>query len=174
MTLREESMSAEWSVVYDLSAAAETVKVIDIAPDAGELQALAKRFALKQLTKCSAQLTLTPHVQGYQVSGTIGAEVTQSCVVSGVDVPSVLDVPIHILLWQAPVEADLDALEDAYEVDEIEQIEGNEYDLGELCAQYLGLAIDPFVRAEGASLDAAVTQASTSPFSILQGLKDKA
>jgi len=162
------------SVEYDLSAASEKAQTVVFAANDAQCSALAKRFDLKGLRDFDAKFEVSPHIQGYQIEGTASAEVTQLCVISGADVVSRTTAPINMLLWSAPIDGELDALEEAYQVDEIEPIEDSIYDLGELAAQYLGLAIDPFPRAHGASLNAEVSQNSSSPFSILQQLKDKA
>jgi uncharacterized metal-binding protein YceD (DUF177 family) len=147
-------------------------EALEALPD--ECGALAKRFDVRSISSVSAQLHVAPHAQGFCVTGVVTADVVQTCVVTGEAVAAHVEAPINVLLWTQEVEGDLDMLEEAYGVDDIEPIESDDYDLGEMSAQYLALAIDPFPRKKGASLDAILPQRKTNPFSVLSQLKDKA
>lgn len=139
-----------------------------------ECTALAERFAVRSIANVSAQLRLAPHAQGFCITGAVVADAIQTCVITGEAVQMQVNAPINVLLWTQEIDGDLDLLEEAYGVDDIEPIDADDYDLGEMAAQYLALAIDPFPRKEGASLDAILPQTKTNPFSVLAQLKDKA
>lgn len=169
-----DKVTPEFSKIFALSLANDHAETVTL--DAGEDARLdlALRFDVRAIASFSATLNVAPHAQGFSVTGAVNAEIVQACVITGDHVPAKLEAPINVLLWTQDVDGDLEMLEEAYGVDNIEQIDSEDYDLGEMCAQYLALAIEPFPRKEGASLDAILPQRRSNPFSVLAQLKDKA
>lgn len=161
-----------------------------ISADEEARAALAARFDLLELGALDAAFELKPLAGGpmIRVEGRVTADVTQSCVVSGAPIRSNLDQVVSVFF--APpgmIEENQEfTLDDA---DPPEPIEAGVIDLGELAAQQLILALDPYPRAEGAQLDAVIdtlpdgrksgVQAGTAdapadnPFAKLAALKDK-
>ncbi len=145
-----------------------------IEADEGEREALARRFDLLALDRLEASLELR-RVKGdlVRMKGHLLADVVQSCVVTLAPVPARLEVEFetsYSATAQAP-EADIDPLgEDAPEA-----IERGEIDLGEAVAQQLAVALEPYPRAPGATLDpdsaAAGDAGRRSPFVDLARLK---
>lgn len=164
----------EFSRMFELADASDRARNMTLAADAGESKALAARFNVKKVTNLAAALTVAPHAKGYLVTGDVEADVEQVCGITSAPVHTHCVSQINVLLWTYEVEGELEMLEDAYEVDNIDPISQTEFDIGELAAQYFGLAIEPFPRAEGASLDAILPQEKANPFSVLAQLKDKA
>lgn len=126
---------------------------IVLEPNEAEREALAKRFALVSIASLNATIELEPKPVGVLATGTLDADIIQSCAISGDDLP----VSIHeaITLKFVPEQAREPSEEeielDADELDEIE-FAGERFDLGEAVAQTLGLAIDPYL--EGPNADA--------------------
>jgi uncharacterized metal-binding protein YceD (DUF177 family) len=128
------------------------VRTIEAKPD--ELRDLARRLELVAIDRLSATLRLR-RVHGgetIEVSGRIDADVVQSCVVTLDPVRNrvqddfvELFAPAHLMPEFDPEsEVDLAALESMPE-----PIEGGRIDLGEVVAQNLSLALDPYPRAPG-------------------------
>lgn len=121
-----------------------------------ERQALARRLDLQSVNSLTALVRLR-RVRGGQmirITGTLEADVVQTCVVSLEPLPAhvqesfqALFAPAH-LVPKEPEELayDTDDSEDPPEV-----IEGGRIDIGELVAQHLSLALDPYPRHPGLS-----------------------
>ncbi|MGB3740032.1 MAG: YceD family protein [Pontixanthobacter sp.] len=131
----------------------------DIAADAGERAALARRFDLVRIDALSASVQLSPDagVDGggaIDAAGAIDAEWVQHCAVSGEELPMTVREPFAIRFVPAgrtyAPDEEVELTPD--ELDEIEY-DGDGVDLGEAVAQSFGLAIDPY--ATGADADEA-------------------
>jgi uncharacterized metal-binding protein YceD (DUF177 family) len=112
-----------------------------------ERRALAERFALVSVEKLAGQARLERCGKDeIRLCGRLQAEVVQSCVVSLEDVRSTVDEAFECRFTRpgADVGADL-----AWDQD-VEPLEGSELDVGEIFAQQLALALDPYPRAADA------------------------
>ncbi len=110
---------------------------------------LAKRFDLIDLTKLEAELNVEHDtaIGGYLVSGNLVADVVQKCVVTLEPVPAHIEKNIETLFvavknGEEPESYGADDLE-------IEPLVNGIIDLGELVAQNLGIALDPYPRKIG-------------------------
>ncbi|MEM7023065.1 MAG: DUF177 domain-containing protein [Pseudomonadota bacterium] len=92
-----------------------------------------------QLDRCADGRTI-------RLCGRLEAEVVQSCVVSLEDVPATVAETFECRFAPAGV----DLADDLAWDEDLEQLEGAELDLGEVFAQQLSLALDPYPRAAGA------------------------
>lgn len=129
----------------------ETVRTIEATP--AERLALAERLDLEALDGLKATLRLK-RVRGgemVRVSGAISADVVQTCVVTLDPIPNHVEesfeelfAPPH-LVPEMTEETILDFLSD----DIPEPFDNGRIDLGELVAQHLSLALDPFPHAPG-------------------------
>lgn len=141
-----------------------------------ECAALATRMRIVALGRLSATVTLERALSGLiRVSGRLEADVVQTCVVTLVDFPSHVEDSFTLDFGDAAAELG-DEIEVDVDVDDDppEPIEDGIIDLGELVAQYLALALDPYPRAPGATLDPELTGADASemsPFAVLKKLK---
>lgn len=125
-----------------------------IEPTEEERIALAARFGLVSLSSLVAKVFLKPLAGGpmIRVELALSADVEQECVISGVPVPAKIDVDAE-LDFAPPkmVEENLElTLSDA---DPPEAFEDGMIDLGEVVAQQLALALDPYPRAADADFD---------------------
>ena len=114
-----------------------------------------------------------------RLQGHLTADVVQSCVVTLGPVPAHLEVDFEMSFSASAVEpavADLDPLAE----EGPEPIPEGVIDLGEAVAQQLAIALDPYPRAPGASLEALeeakqlLEQGTRNPFAELASLKKKA
>tara|TARA_R110002072_G_scaffold92342_3_gene205610 strand:- start:70 stop:612 length:543 start_codon:yes stop_codon:yes gene_type:complete len=140
---------------------------------------LAKRFGLLTLDELEARLVIEPwRKKGIKVSGTLDADLEQSCIVTLDPVPATLNADFTLLYLPEDVsgrramEVAVDPL--AEEPPDPLPVEG--VDLGEAVAEQLALVLDPYPRAQGAELSATESLESGSekksnPFEVLKNLK---
>lgn len=147
--------------------------------NAAERAALARRFGLPAIDKLQAKLHLQ-RVHGgtaIRLSGHIDADVTQTCVVSLEPVQNRVEEDFTIL-YAADAPQDAIAAESDSEESWAEPLPQGGLDIGEVVAQHLSLALDPYPRRAETELpgqpDAAgFAPAKESPFSALAKLKSK-
>ena len=116
---------------------------------------------------------------GVRVRLALEADVVQSCVVTLEPVAAHVEDSASVLFAPEarpgqPFEIDLSA----FEGDISEPLEGDTIDIGELTAQYLALALDPYPRAPGVRFEAYVSgpvgegaARRPGPFSALERLR---
>lgn len=139
-----------------------------IEADATQRAALAAEHGLLSVESYRAELLITSWKRnGVKVSGRVEADITQACIVTLDPVESHIDEPVEALLL--PEDSKLarhgfegggEILLDAEGPDSPETFSGDTIDVGALAEQFFGLAIDPYPRKKGVSLDAA---ADTGP-----------
>ena len=152
----------------------------EIRASGAECRALARRFGLEALERLAAQLRVSAWERGgARVEGELQAHLLQRCVVSLQPMPQT--VARRFVSFFAPEEA-LDRLAAdslPVEMEDPEVIEAAGIDLGELVAQQLCLALDPYPHLPDAEMPpfAAGRPAAASPFAGLAqacaGFKDK-
>ncbi len=134
---------------------------VEIAASAAERRALAKRFGLASLSRLSgrASLARAPARDGsgptIRVEFGFEAEAVQLCVATLAPAPArhvETGLIAEFATAEAPESAEADIAID--EVDPPEPLRGGAVDVGELLAQHLGLALDPYPRARGAEFAA--------------------
>ncbi len=128
-----------------------------ISADEEARTALVARFGLSELASLEAFFEMKPLAGGpmIRVDGRFTADVTQSCVVSGEPIRSTLDQDISII-FAPPSMIEENQEFTLADADPPEPFDAGVIDLGELTAQQLVLALDPYPRKEGASLNDAV------------------
>jgi hypothetical protein len=123
-----------------------------ISADEDERRGLAKRFGLLALSELSATLKLEPWRRGgIHVSGALDATVDQTCVVSLDSFTSRMAIDLSRYFSGAPQPGPAAAVHsvESLEDDEPDVISGGSIDLGEIVAEELGLALDPYPRKPG-------------------------
>lgn len=154
---------------------------LDIALEANEAQrhALAKRFDLVDVPKLAAQLHVSQARAGeaFSVSGTMIADIIQTCVVTLEPLPAHIERDISVLfVFEEALNVGDQVIQAEMDTEDIEPIAGGRIDLGELVSQHLGISLDPYPRKAGVSFGNAEfgdTKASSNPFSRLTELKKK-
>jgi len=103
-----------------------------------------------------ACLTLVPSgQQTFVATGTIKAEVVQTCIVTLEPIKSRLDIDVDIVF--IPAESACGSSEASQEAEldeEFEYFADGKIDIGEQVAQQLGISIDPYPRKKGVKLGA--------------------
>jgi uncharacterized metal-binding protein YceD (DUF177 family) len=115
-----------------------------------ERQKLAERFGLLDLGSLKAELTLHPAGadQSIMVTGKIAADVTQQCVVTLDPLPAHIESTLEVFYMPQAIDVGGAGPSDPDE-QEMEVITDGAIDLGELAAQHLGIALDPYPRKPG-------------------------
>ncbi len=142
--------------------------------DETEKETLSSRFDLLSLSEFSADIRLVPlHSGELELTGSATATLSQSSVVTMEPVISELNFPLSVLFTKEPpdpqTEEDVEELTDPL-------------DIGEVLAQCLGIALDPYPRNPGEEFlspggEAAADEAGRgrrNPFAILKKLQDQA
>jgi uncharacterized metal-binding protein YceD (DUF177 family) len=140
-----------------------------IEANAAERAALAARFDLLALDRLVADITLRRDAAGIRITGQIDAAGAQPCVATAEPVSFLIAEPVALLLTENLPEGDEIELADA-DLDS-EPLTGDVIDIGEIAAQALALALDPYPRSTSPapgviSEDAA--RAASNPFAVLR------
>lgn len=144
-------------------------KPFRLEADAGERAALAARFTLLSLDQLTATLEVKRDSGGIRITGQVQSQGTQPCVASGEPVPFLVTERIALLLTEAtPAGGEIEL--SSADLD-VEPLDGDIVDLGEIAAQALALGLDPYPRLPISvpgviSEDEAV--ALRSPFAVLK------
>ena len=153
---------------------------VTLEAEADERQRLADRFDLLSLQSLTAELLVTRAASGIpvRVFGRLKARVAQRCVVSLKPVQADIDERIEV--EYGPPVADAYAEDISLEEADIEPLTGDRIDLGELVAQHLAVALDPYPRLQDAAppdwmtdAEKAEDSAADSPFAALEALRKK-
>lgn len=173
------------------SATAPVIRVSDLAkgeprpvllePEARSRDDIAEALGIVAVRKLRLEGQLAPvGKRDWQFTGTLGATVVQSCVVTLAPVTTRIDEPVQrhwVAGWHEPEGDEVELPEDV----DVEPL-GPEIDLGAVMVEALALALPPFPRAEGAELDETaftepgkdpMTDDDARPFAGLASLRDK-
>lgn len=161
---------------------------LDIAASEGERSALAKRFGFLGLPAFSARVTVDRRPGGRVVlEGRLRGKIVQACILTLEPVTQDLDETFRIVFKQdLEEERDPESGEALVspQIDAPEPLTGNLLDVGEIVAEQLSLAADPYPRRPGAKLEdvlpklrrddrPARREQRRHPFAGLAALKDK-
>jgi hypothetical protein len=134
-----------------------------VEADARQRLALAREHELVSVERFRAELLVKPWKRrGVQIEGTVEADITQACVVTlepieatiREDVSAVF-LPEDSKLGRLGFQAAGEILLDAEGPDSPETFSGDTIDVGALAEEFFGLAIDPYPRKDGVSVEVA-------------------
>lgn len=132
--------------------------VEEIEATEAERRGLADRFELEAIGAFTATVRLR-RVNGgtmIRVDGHLEADVVQTCVVTLESVPAHVSEDFGAVFAPPELVPDLDDIEldmISVEEDQPEPLVNGRIDIGELAAQHLSLALDPYPRAPGVEYD---------------------
>ena len=153
-----------------------------VVVDASESEraAIAEAMKILSVKQFSATLSIVPLRGGLRAQGHLDASVTQASVVSFEPVAETISEDIDRVFLPGPRESKpptpgAEVFIDLENDDFPDHIDGPEVDLSDLLLETLALALDPYPRRPGESLDTlgvSVNDAEESPFAKLARLKD--
>lgn len=134
---------------------------VRIEADAAQREALARDHGLVSVERYVADLVVTPWKRhGVKVKGRVEGDITQACVVTLEPLTAHIDEEVEGLflpegskLGRQGFEGGGEILLDADGPDSPETFIGDTIDVGALAEQFFGLAIDPYPRKAGVSLE---------------------
>jgi uncharacterized metal-binding protein YceD (DUF177 family) len=153
---------------------------LDVAPSAEALTAMAAVLKITTVEAFHAKLTALRLRGGIRVQGQLTARIVQPSVVTLEPVYQEIDEPVDRLFLQGPDKPHNPApgaeiFVDLEDEDFPDHVEGNEVDLSALLIETLALAIEPYPRLPGESVDTlgvALTDKEEGPFARLKSLKN--
>ncbi len=195
-TKQQDPLQPEWSHKIDVAALPDQPFTQTIAASDDQCRDLARRIGVKAIRNLTAEIRIQ-HPKGsnrLDVSGIVHALVIQPCVVTFVDTEQRIDEPFES--WFMDKEAAIPLIRARHEKmsrhadaevpmleesEDPEAIVDGQVDVGELAAQYLSLAVDPYPRAAGVSPEVTgrileekgVAEQSRNPFAALKDWKQK-
>jgi uncharacterized metal-binding protein YceD (DUF177 family) len=169
-------VSVEFARPQRVDTIGDDARTIEIDADAQERAALAKRFDLIGIEKLTGRFTIRRDAAGIVAEGRVEAAVTQACSITGDPLPATVDEPVA-LRFVAEEDSGQDEVELGDSDIDVIPYDGGTIDLGEVAAETMALAIDPFPRGPNAEVvlkEAGVlSEEQAGPFGVLAGLKDK-
>ncbi|MEG3163666.1 YceD family protein [Sphingomonas sp. PB2P19] len=169
-------MTPEFSRRERLDTIGERERSVTITADAGEREAVAKRFGLVSVGRLEATLAIRRDAGSVLAHGRVSGDVVQACSVTDAPLSVTIDEPVS-LRFVEELASDVEEIELSEDVLDTMPIESGAIDLGEAAAETLALALDPFPRGPGAAaaLTAAgvVAEEDFQPVNAFAGLKAK-
>ena len=152
-----------------------------------ERQALADRYLILSVDTLEAKCKIAPARKGsFKLEGTFEAVITQACGISLEPLEDKISGSFSVSLQQGVRQNRKETPEIEFSLDEedIEFMESNLIDVGEVIAQHLSLEINPYPRKEGATgkelgkeiiqeEDVDLVAEKKNPFAVLKSLKHK-
>ncbi len=177
---REGAAPAELSRPVTVADIPPEGREVEITASAEEAAALARRFDLIAVDRLTARVRLRTTMTGeIEVTGDLAGDVVQRCVVTLEPVVGSVADSFALRFSREYTEEDEVFDEDA---PLLEPWPGAEIDAGEIVAQHLALALDPYPRAPGAEVpapaagngaDDVANGGGGGPFAVLERLRDK-
>jgi len=151
-------------------------RAVEIEADAQERAALAKRFDLIGIERLTGSFTIRRDAAGIVVEGRVAAAVTQACSITGDPLAATVDEPVA-LRFVPEEDAGQDEVELGDSDIDVIPYDGGAIDLGEVAAETMALALDPFPRGPNAEAKlketGVLSEEQAGPFGALAALKDK-
>jgi len=184
----EKTPKSEIERIVDLDRTGPAGTALEIASSESERAALAKRFGFLGLPAFSARVTVDRRPGGQVVvEGRLRGKIVQACILTLDPVSQELDETFRIVFRDgAEDERDPESGEAVLsaQADAPEPLQGNLLDVGEIVAEQLSLAADPYPRKPGVRLEDVMPQPRRGgrpppkeqkrhPFAGLAALRDK-
>jgi uncharacterized metal-binding protein YceD (DUF177 family) len=163
-----------WNVPVAAEAIPEAGLHIKIEAPAEMRTEIARLANLRELPALSAVFDLSRRGAGVHVTGTVSAQVGQTCVVSLEPLDSAVDEPVDLRFAPQAAEAKTDEISAYAEKEPPEPLVGGKVDLGAIATEFLMLGIDPYPRKPGAQFAAPQAEpGGEHPFAALEALKKR-
>ena len=153
----EKTQKSEIERIIDLDRMGPGGAALEIAASEGERTALAKRFGFLGLPSFSARVTIDRRPGGQiVVEGRLRGKIVQACILSLDPVTQDLDETFRLVFQRDFADERDPESGDAVissQADSPEPLQGNLLDVGEIVAEQLSLAADPYPRRPGLKLE---------------------
>lgn len=179
--VRADDAAPEFSRIVNLGHLGEDAMTLDLRATEGECAALARRFSLPAIAGLSASGGIERQAGGrVRLLVSIRAEVTQTCVVTLEPVVNRIEEQVDILF--EPERGGSGTIDVAFDpAADREPLSGDSLDVGEIVAEEMALALDPYPRKPGVGLETGPGGAPAeagedppgSPFEALAALRRK-
>ncbi len=182
----ESDIAPEFSVTVALDDLPDEGARYALCADEAARAGLAARFGLVSLDRLEAEVSLSwvRRDEVLSLSGRLSADVVQNCVVTLEPVRSTVEEEIDLCFAR-----DIDSAAEVVDPDSAEPLDSDILDIGEVVAEELSLALDPYPRAPGVDPKAlrlgpgatylteeeagSGEQPGNRPFEVLAGLRPK-
>jgi uncharacterized metal-binding protein YceD (DUF177 family) len=168
--------SLEFARPHRVDTIGDEPRTIEVEANADERTALARRFELMAIDRLTGRFTIRRDAAGIVANGRVEAAVIQACTITGDPLPATIDESVD-LRFVPEIEAGQDEVELADSDIDVLPYEGDAIDLGEVAAETMALALDPFPRgpnAEAMLSEAGVlNEEQAGPFGALAALKEQ-
>ena len=162
----------EFSRIVKMTALNREPQSYSARANPAECEALTGRLDLLALSDFIVEADVQKWRRGVRVTGTIKADVVQRCIVSLEPVPDQISesfdrgfLPEKDIVGETKPGQEVE-IEDDDELGDLPDILGDTLDLGEIAAEALSLALNPYPRAEGQDpLDAQAAPPGETPMS---------
>jgi uncharacterized metal-binding protein YceD (DUF177 family) len=174
MRKARKSDTALWNVPVRIEDILDTGAHRALSADAGIRSAIAASVGLVALPRLDAAFDIKPHGRGgARVTGSVSAEVEQTCVVTLEPLRNRVDESVDLTLTPAePIESEQELRPEGD--DPPDPLVDGVLDLGAIAVEFLLLGIDPYPRKAGATFAAPPDDKGdqgTTPFAALAALK---
>jgi uncharacterized metal-binding protein YceD (DUF177 family) len=166
-----------WSVTVRLSEVQRASPTLSLSPDDAQRATLAHVLDLVELTRLSAEVRLTPWLDGAEIRGRWSADIVQTCSVTADPLPATLQAEFTVRAVPADSPAavadESDVAVDPEADDPPDILEGDQIDVAAYVVEHLALEIDPFPRKPGAEFEPPPEERPASPFAVLKTLAER-
>ena len=164
-----------WSVVVGLNEITRGPVRRSLTPTPAERAAAAEQLGLPALDALTAEVTVTPWLDGAEVRGTWRASVVQTCGITLDPFSSDMAGEFRVTAVppgspNAPTQ-DPEVVVDMDADDPPDVLSAPEVDIAAYVVEHLALELDPFPRAPGVEFEAPEPETPESPFAVLSRLK---
>jgi uncharacterized metal-binding protein YceD (DUF177 family) len=167
----------EFSRLFALEGVPAGGQVVTLKATPDECRALAKRLDLVRLDQLAGEARIErAGDELVRVTGRLHAELAQRCVVTLEPVPATVDADFERMFSRDAPEETAEEIEIDLEFEPPEPMPAGGLDLGEILAEELSLALDPYPRSPEADkrlaeLNEATDEAAKGPFGALAKLR---
>ena len=169
----EESVPPEFSRPFSVERIGHGGKTVTLTAEEAECHALAERFGILAVDSLTARLTVRAVGPVFLVEGRLVARVVQSCVVTLEPVAAGIEEEFQVTFGCETPEEGHELVIDLDAEDPPDPIIDGHIDLGEVVAEHLALALDPFPRAPGAQFAMPGDDQPAGVFAALAALRKK-
>lgn len=146
---------------------------LELAASASECLALARRFGILALERLQCEVHLRPMPGGFvRLTAILSAEVVQSCVITLEPIPNTVSEEFTVIFGHSGGEPQGEVVMSG-EAEIVEPLDDGMIDIGEVVAQQLSLALDPYPHKPGVVFNHFDAMEGESPFAALALLRQK-